>query len=70
MVTEENEWNWNKQKVNPVAHIDLKDWADVLVIAPLSANTLTKMYVGICDNLLTSMYYAWPEINQLSLLQQ
>lgn len=60
LVTEEDEWNWNEVG-DPVPHIDLKNWADVLVIAPLSANTLTKMAVGICDNLLTSMYYAWPK---------
>lgn len=60
LVTEEDEWNWNEIG-DPVPHINLKDWADVLVIAPLSANTLTKMTVGICDNLLTSMYYAWPK---------
>jgi phosphopantothenoylcysteine decarboxylase len=57
---ESNEWAW-KRIGDPIPHIDLKDWADVLVIAPLSANTLTKMAVGICDNLLTSMYYAWPK---------
>ena len=60
LVTEDDEWNWNEVG-DPIPHIDLKDWADVLVIAPLSANTLTKMAVGICDNLLTSMYYAWPK---------
>jgi phosphopantothenoylcysteine decarboxylase len=54
-----HEWSWEKIG-DQVLHIDLKDWADVLVIAPLSANTLTKMAVGICDNLLTSLYYAWP----------
>lgn len=33
--------------------------ADVLVIAPLSANTLAKMAHGMCDNLLTSVCLAW-----------
>ncbi len=59
LVTERDEWEWDKIG-DPVHHIDLKDWADVLVIAPLTANTLTKMAVGIVDNLLTSLYYAWP----------
>jgi phosphopantothenoylcysteine synthetase/decarboxylase len=58
--SDSNEWSWKKIG-DTVLHIDLKDWADVLVIAPLSANTLTKMAVGICDNLLTSLYYAWPK---------
>ena len=38
---------------DPVVHIDLRNWADVLVIAPLDANTLAKLAHGLCDNLLT-----------------
>lgn len=34
-------------------HIELRKWADVLLLAPLSANTLAKLATGICDNLLT-----------------
>jgi len=34
-------------------HIDLANWADVLVIAPASANTIAKLSYGISDNLLT-----------------
>ena len=52
------EWSWNKIG-DPIEHIDLKDWADILVIAPLSANTLAKMHAGMCDNLLLSIYRAW-----------
>lgn len=37
-------------------HVDLGLWADVLVIAPASANTLAKMTTGICDNLLLAVY--------------
>ena len=58
-IKEEEEWGW-KKKGDPVLHITLKDWADIFVIAPLSANTLSKMVNGICDNLLTSIYRAWP----------
>lgn len=47
------------QKNMPVLHIELRKWADVLVIAPLTANTLAKMANGICDNLLTSVFRAW-----------
>jgi len=32
--------------------LQLQKWADLLVIAPLSANTMAKMANGICDNLL------------------
>jgi phosphopantothenoylcysteine synthetase/decarboxylase len=49
------EWQWNK-KGDPVLHVDLAEWTDVLVIAPLSANTLGKIANGICDNLLTCIY--------------
>jgi len=59
ILTDEQEWTWQKIG-DPVLHIDLKDWADVFVIAPLSANTLAKMANGICDNLLTCIYRAWP----------
>lgn len=46
-------------KGDPVLHIDLRKWADLLVIAPLSANTLAKMAQGLCDNCLTSVVRAW-----------
>ena len=49
---------WTK-KGDPVRHIDIRKWAGVLIIAPLSANTMAKMANGICDNLLTSIYRAW-----------
>lgn len=39
-------------------HISLADWADLFVIAPLTANTLGKFANGICDNLLTSLFCA------------
>lgn len=37
-------------------HVDLALWADLMVIAPLTANTLAKMADGICDNLLLATY--------------
>ena len=37
-------------------HVELGLWADVMVIAPASANTLAKMAHGICDNLLLATY--------------
>ena len=39
-----------------VNHVDLGMWADLMVVAPLSANTLSKMSHGACDNLLTAVY--------------
>lgn len=53
-----DEWHW-KQKGDPILHIELRKWADVFVIAPLSANTLGKIANGLCDNLLTSVARAW-----------
>ena len=37
-------------------HVELGLWADALVIAPASANTLAKCAQGFCDNLLTAVY--------------
>lgn len=60
-----DEWLWDNQdrnhyqKNDPVLHIELRKWATVFVIAPMSANTLAKMANGICDNLLTSVLRAW-----------
>lgn len=37
-------------------HVELGLWADFMIIAPASANTLAKMAGGLCDNLLTAVY--------------
>ena len=37
-------------------HVELGLWADAFVIAPASANTISKMANGICDNLLLAVY--------------
>ena len=37
-------------------HVSLGLWADLMVIAPLTANTLAKMVLGECDNLLLATY--------------
>ncbi len=37
-------------------HVMLGRWADVMLIAPLSCNTLAKMAIGLCDNLLMAVY--------------
>ena len=44
---EAGEWN---------NHVELGIWADALLIAPASANTLAKMSHGLCDNLLLAVY--------------
>jgi phosphopantothenoylcysteine decarboxylase/phosphopantothenate--cysteine ligase len=45
---EENE-EWN-------SHVDLGLWADYMVVAPATANSLSKMANGVCDNLLLAVY--------------
>jgi phosphopantothenoylcysteine decarboxylase/phosphopantothenate--cysteine ligase len=37
-------------------HVELALWADMLLIAPATANTIAKMANGICDNLLLATY--------------
>jgi phosphopantothenoylcysteine decarboxylase/phosphopantothenate--cysteine ligase len=47
--TKDDQGGWNN-------HVELGLWADAMVIAPASANTLAKMANGICDNLLSAVY--------------
>ncbi|KAK2871677.1 hypothetical protein FQN49_002946 [Arthroderma sp. PD_2] len=56
-----NEDEWKKPWVRgaDILHIELRRWAHVLLIAPLSANTLAKMTIGMADNLLLSVVRAW-----------
>lgn len=49
---------WNKQTGEWTNHVELAMWADVLVVAPCTANTLAKMASGICDNLLLATYFS------------
>ena len=37
-------------------HVDMGLWADLMLIAPASSNTLSKVATGACDNLLTAVY--------------
>ena len=57
--SDESEWMRWKQRGDEVLHIELRRWADILLIAPLSANSLGKIANGLCDNLLTSVVRAW-----------
>ncbi|MGB5244798.1 MAG: bifunctional phosphopantothenoylcysteine decarboxylase/phosphopantothenate--cysteine ligase CoaBC [Lutimonas sp.] len=47
--SEDGEKEWNN-------HVDLALWADYILIAPATANTLSKMVKGTCDNLLLAVY--------------
>lgn len=44
---------------DPVEHIVLRDWADICVVAPLSAHTLAKIANGFCDDTLSCIIRAW-----------
>lgn len=59
LYTDEEEWSTWKKIGDSVLHIELRRWADIMVIAPLSANTLGKIAGGLCDNLLTCIARAW-----------
>lgn len=37
-------------------HVELGLWADIMIVAPASANTLAKFANGLCDNLLSAVY--------------
>lgn len=54
--TDSLEWQDWKRISDPILHIDLRNWADVILVAPLSANTMAKIANGFCDNLLVFHY--------------
>lgn len=63
-ILDEDEWPGHVdgrryERGDRVLHIELRNWADVLVIAPLDANTLAKLAVGLSDNCLTCVWRAW-----------
>lgn len=49
---------YNIKKEIPI-HIELRKWANTLLLVPLTANTLAKISNGICDNLLTMVVRSW-----------
>jgi phosphopantothenoylcysteine decarboxylase len=68
LTTDADEWPGEQyRRGDPVAHIELRKWADLLVIAPLDANTLAKLAVGISDNCLTCVWRAWDPVKPVVL---
>src|SRR5262249_51720556 len=64
VIVDSDEWPGRAEgqryrRTDPVLHIELRRWADLLVIAPLDANTLAKLATGLCDNCLTCVWRAW-----------
>lgn len=62
---DEDEWREPWIRGNKILHIELRRWADVMVIAPLSADTLAKITQGWSDNLLLSVIRAWDTTGEL-----
>ncbi|KAK0244085.1 flavoprotein [Armillaria nabsnona] len=72
--TDKDEWPMSFKIGDPILHIELRRWADVVLVAPCSANTLSKIANGSCDNLVTSLMralapttptYIFPAMNTL-----
>ena len=56
---DQDEWERPWVRGSSILHIELRRWADILVIAPLSANSMAKMTAGLADSLLLSVIRAW-----------
>lgn len=62
---DEDEWREPWKRGNAILHIELRRWADMLVVAPLSANTMAKVVNGFADGILTSVVRAWDARGEL-----
>jgi phosphopantothenoylcysteine decarboxylase/phosphopantothenate--cysteine ligase len=49
---------WETEGEYKIGHVNLADWADVVVVAPATANIIGKFANGICDDLLSTMLCA------------
>ena len=58
-LSDEDEWRSRGKEEEDPLHVELAEWADMMLVAPLSANTLAKVANGMCDNLVTSVVRAW-----------
>ncbi|TEB40071.1 flavo protein [Coprinellus micaceus] len=72
--TDDDEWDPGYKIGDPILHIELRRWADIVLVAPCSANTLAKIAQGLCDNVVTSLMralspstptYIFPAMNTL-----
>jgi phosphopantothenoylcysteine decarboxylase len=68
LICDADEWPGERyRRGDPVLHIELRRWAGVLLIAPLDANTLAKMALGMADNTLTCVWRAWGRVHPIVL---
>lgn len=49
---------FDEKDSNVIAHIDLADWADLVIVAPATANIIAKMAHGMADDMLTTTILA------------
>lgn len=59
LVTEEDEWTMWNHMGDSVLHIELRKWADMLIVVPASADIIAKISAGFCDSLVLSIIRAW-----------
>ena len=65
-----DEWAPPWTRGAPILHVELRRWADVLVVAPLSANTMAKVVGGMCDGLLTAVVRAWDTSAEIDAVRE
>ena len=56
---DEDEWSQPWVRDSKILHIELRRWAHLLAVVPMSANLLAKITNGLCDSLLTNVIRAW-----------
>jgi phosphopantothenoylcysteine decarboxylase/phosphopantothenate--cysteine ligase len=60
---------WAAAEEYQISHIALVDWADIVVVAPATANILGKIANGICDDMLSTILCAcWPLVESSAVL--
>ncbi|MCK6516502.1 phosphopantothenoylcysteine decarboxylase [Myxococcota bacterium] len=65
LYTDADEWRFPRSpdgrwsRDDAVLHIELRAWAELLLLAPLDAHSLGKLALGLSDNLLTCVFRAW-----------
>jgi len=53
---------WETSPPESISHVSLAQWADVVVVAPATADAIAKIANGICDDLLSTLICAcWPK---------
>lgn len=68
LVRETDEWPvGGYHRGDVILHIELRKWADLLIIAPIDANSLAKIACGLADNCLTCVARAWEPARRVIL---